>query len=69
MRVSFDTAEQHLPSALRFTESVAASMTLPPQARLERARALNRKYSRLIALLIIWLHRENIGRLMRGEEA
>ncbi|MEM8680157.1 MAG: hypothetical protein AAGF97_12485 [Planctomycetota bacterium] len=38
-------------TALRFTESVAASMTLPPQARLERARALNRKYSRLIALL------------------
>jgi hypothetical protein len=37
--------------ANRFTESVTACMTLPPQPRLQRAEALNKKYSKLITLL------------------
>lgn len=38
-------------SAHRFAESVTACLTLPPQSRLQRAEALNRKYSKLISLL------------------
>lgn len=38
-------------TANRFAESVTACVTLPPKARLERAEALNKKYSRLITLL------------------
>ena len=38
-------------TAHRFAESVTACVTLPPQSRLRRAEALNRKYSTLITLL------------------
>jgi hypothetical protein len=38
-------------TANRFAESVTACVTLPPRARIQRAEALNRKYSKLITLL------------------
>ena len=46
-----DYVAQLQATAQRFTESVAACVTLPPQARLERAGRLSQKYSKLIALL------------------
>jgi hypothetical protein len=55
----------------RFAESVTACMTLPPQARLRRAQALNEKYSSLIKVLAAdtLIDPVEIGALLAEHEA
>ena len=55
----------------RFAESVTACMTLPIQARLRRAQALNEKYSRLIKVLAAetLIDPVEIGSLLAEHEA